>query len=74
MSCVLRFFLGTVILFLLAACSMPPLRTSLPDTMRVSSAAIEQRNQPKTMSSDVLSAIALERVTGQEAPLLIAAQ
>ena len=67
MSVVLRFFWGTLVVFLLAACSMSPLETSLPNSMRITSNQDEQINRPKTLSSDILSAIALERVTGRRA-------
>ena len=65
MIVVLRFFLGTLVLLALAACSTKPLETSLPSSMRVSSITGHNDNPPKTLSSDILSAIALERVTGR---------
>ena len=65
---VVRFLLGTLFLFALSACSMSPLETSLPNSMRVASTADNTPNRPKTLSSDILSDIALERVTGKRPP------
>ncbi len=65
MIVVLRFFLGALVLLALAACSTKPLKTSLASSMRVSSITGHNDNPPKTLSSDILSAIALERVTGR---------
>lgn len=62
---VVRLIFGTAILCSLAACSASPLQTSLPSSMRVASSEISRGERPKTLSSDILSQIALERVTGQ---------
>ncbi|MFY0613514.1 MAG: hypothetical protein JXQ99_18415 [Hyphomicrobiaceae bacterium] len=65
MTVVLRFLIGTVIVFCLAACSPKPLETSLPNSMRVASLPETQRHRPKTLSSDILIGIAMERVVGK---------
>ncbi|MFT5508282.1 MAG: hypothetical protein ACI89J_001356 [Hyphomicrobiaceae bacterium] len=71
---VLRFLFGTVVLCSLTACSTSPLETSLPNSMRVASKANNAGNRPKTLSSDILSDIALERVTGKRSPEVTLAQ
>jgi len=70
MSVVLRFSIGTLMAFLLPACSPTPLETRLPHTMRVASLPKPKSNPPKTLSSNILAAIALERVTGQRVAII----
>lgn len=70
MNVVLRFSIGTLMAFLLPACSPTPLETTLPQTMRVASLPTLKSNPPKTLSSNILAAIALERVTGQRVAVM----
>ncbi len=65
MTIVLRFSIGTVIVICFTACSPKPLETSLPNSMRVASLPETQRHRPKTLSSDILIGIAMERVVGK---------
>lgn len=62
---VLRFALGALLVVALIACSKAPPDTLLRSSVR--SASVDEGEKPprKTMSSDVLTALAMERVTGQ---------
>ena len=61
----LRLLFSLIIVMALAACSTQPAETSLASSVQVSSTSNHQENRPKTLSSDILSEIALERVTGR---------
>ena len=65
MSVLLRVFLGTVVVLSLAGCGGLSNQTSLANSVRVGSLPHDAAAQKKSLSSDVLSAIALERVTGR---------
>ena len=64
MIVVLRILMGTIVVLLLPACSPKPLKTSLPNSMRVASLPEPETTviRPKTLSSDILIGIAMERV------------
>lgn len=65
MTAMLRLSMCIFILAALMACSVQPVETSLTSSMQVSSTAGRETTRPKTLSSDILSEIALERVTGR---------
>jgi hypothetical protein len=65
MNYVLRIVWASMVVLALGACSAQPLKTTLPETMKVSNVPVASKNRPKTLSSDILSDIAMERVTGR---------
>lgn len=59
----LSLLLGAVGVLALSACSAPSIETSFPKTASINPAA--ERDLSKTLSSQILVGIALERVTGR---------
>ena len=54
-----------IVVLALGACSTQPLKTTSPEGMGVLNAPDASNGRPKTLSSDILSDIAMERVTGR---------